>query len=72
MYRREKSIVAFVPDGLGRVPDGRISVPDVMHVVPDGTDVLSEDTDVVPDGTVDAAGRLFSIFDVLIISLNDK
>ena len=54
MHRREKSIGDVMPDGLGRVPDD-------VQVVPDGTGC-------VPDGIVDAAVRLFSLFDILFIS----
>ena len=58
------NVTKVVPDGTGVVPDGIVVqwLLTIYHMlVPDGMGV-------VPDGTCDAAGRLFSLFNVLFIS----
>ena len=71
-------VIAFVPDDVEGVSDDAGLVPDGTDAVSDGTilqwlttekyTLVSDGTGCVPDGTVDAAGKKFSLFDVLFIS----
>ena len=66
--RIERRKETLVSNGTALVPDGTARqrlIKARTHLVPNGTTLESDDTG-------DAAERLFSLFDVFIISLDDK